>query len=171
MWVRWLALSAAYPERPYRAVTVGRARQGAARDARVTIAELAPLATDAATRGRLALAHLTALLELYDRGMREPLPLTGLASAAYAHAAAQGRDAEAAGRKAWESSWDYDREDKELEHQLVLGGVRTFAELLEQSPRPDEHRDGWDPAERSRFGRYARRMWSGPLSCERLADR
>ena len=53
----------------------------------------------------------------------------------------------------------------------MLGGVRTFAELLEQPPRPDEQGDGWDPAERTRFGRYARRMWDGLLSCEELTDR
>ena len=53
----------------------------------------------------------------------------------------------------------------------MLGGVRTFAELLEQPPHADEQGDGWDPAERTRFGRYARRMWDGLLSCERLTDR
>ena len=52
----------------------------------------------------------------------------------------------------------------------MLGGVRTFAELLEQPPRADEQGDGWDPGERTRFGRYARRMWDGLLSCEE-ADR
>jgi exodeoxyribonuclease V gamma subunit len=170
-WVRWLALTAAYPERSYRAATVGRARSQAGRDATVTIARLLPPAGGAAARGALARGRLATLLDIYDRGMREPLPLAGLSSAAYAQAAAQGRNAEAAGRSAWESSWDYDREDKELDHQLVLGGVRTFAELLEQPPRADEHGDGWDHAERTRFGRYARRMWDGLLSCEELTDR
>jgi exodeoxyribonuclease V gamma subunit len=170
-WVRWLALTAAYPQRSYRAAMVGRARAQAARGATVTIARLPPPAGDAAARGALALAHLTTLLDIYDRGMREPLPLAGLSSAAYAQAAAQGRNADAAARDAWESAWNYDKEDKELDHQLVLGGVRTFAELLEQPPRPDEQGDGWDPAERTRFGRYARRMWDGLLSSEELTDR
>ena len=171
LWVRWLALCSAYPERAYEAATVGRARAGAPGAASVTVARLPVLAADAATRGELARAHLAAVLDVYDRGMREPLPLAGLASAAYAQAAAQRGDAEAAGRQAWESGWNFDREDKELEHQLVLGGVRTFAELLEEPPRPDEQGAGWDLGERTRFGRYARRMWSGLLSCERLIDR
>ena len=170
MWVRWLALSAAYPERPFHAATVGRARGDAAHGASVTIARLPPAAAGAATRRELAVGHLATLLDVYDRGMREPLPLAGLASAAYAQAAARGANAEVAGRNAWQSAWNFDKEDKELEHQLVLGGVRTFAELLEEPPRPDEQGEGWEPAERTRFGRYARRMWDGLLAREQLVD-
>ena len=44
MWVRWLALTAAHPERPYRAATVGRARSDAADGTSVTIAQLPPAA-------------------------------------------------------------------------------------------------------------------------------
>ena len=43
---------------------------------------------------------------------------------------------------AWESTWNFDREDREPEHQLVLGGVRTFDELLAEPPRADETGDG-----------------------------
>ena len=171
MWVRWLALIAAHPQRPFQAATVGRARFGATDGADVTIARLPVLAADAASRRELALAHLTTLLDIYDRGMREPLPLACLASAAYAQAAADGKHAEAAGRKAWESAWSFDREDKEPEHELVLSGVLTFTELLAQPPRPDEDGEGWDLQETTRFGRYARRMWNGLLSCEQLIDR
>ncbi|MBA3420293.1 MAG: exodeoxyribonuclease V subunit gamma [Thermoleophilaceae bacterium] len=166
MWVRWLALTAAYPERAFAAGVVGRARQGAKKGTEVTIVRLPALAPDAGPRLELAVERLAALVDLYDRGMREPLPLACLSSAAYAHA----RKPEAAGRKAWETEYDFDKEDKDLEHQLVLGGVRTFAELLEESPRPDEAGEGWDATETTRFGRYARRLWTPVLAHEEVSD-
>ena len=164
-WVRLLALTAAHPERSFEAVTVGRARSGAHEDARVTIARIPDLAADAAH------ARLATLVDLYDRGMREPLPLACLTSAAYAEAAAAGENATAAARRAWESRWNYPREDAELEHQLVLGGVRTFDELVAQAPRADEAGDGWDAGETTRFGRLARRLWDGLLGREVLSER
>jgi exodeoxyribonuclease V gamma subunit len=164
-WVRLLALTAAHPERSFAAATVGQARSSAADGASVTIARIPPLATDA------ALAELATLVDLYDRGIREPLPLACMASAAYAHAAATGKDAEAAARKAWESAWNYPKEDAELEHQLVLGGIRTFDERTKEPPPPDETGDGWDETETTRFGRYARRLWHGLLAHEEIVDR
>jgi exodeoxyribonuclease V gamma subunit len=166
-WVRLLALQAAYPERAFQAVTVGRAASG---QGTVTVARIPPLAADAATRREVAVGHLTTLLDLFDRGMREPAPIACLASAAYAAAAAEGRNAEAAGREAWESGWNFDKEDKEPDHQLVLGGVASFADLLEEPPRADEEGEGWDPADGTRFGRHARRLWAGLLACEEVAD-
>ena len=103
--------------------------------------------------------------------MCEPLPLYCMASAAYAQAAHMGDDPVAAGRKAWTSAYNYDKEDKEPDHQLVLGGVRTFDELVAEQPRSDEHGQGWDMSQRTRFGRYALRMWNGLLSCERVTRR
>ncbi|MCW3047084.1 MAG: recC [Solirubrobacterales bacterium] len=163
-WVRLLALTAAHPERRFTAVTIGRGPGNAS----VAIARLGPLGDDAGGRREAALGHLAALIDLYDRGMREPLPLSCAASAAYAEAAAAGGDAVAAARKAWASEWNYDKEDKEPEHQLVLGGVRTLEELLDEPPHPDEYGDGWDVAETTRFGRCARRMWDGLLGCEEI---
>jgi len=71
----------------------------------------------------------------------------------------------------WVSGWNRDGEDKDLEHQLVLGGVVPFAHLLDQPPRADEHGEGWESAEPTRFGRYARRLWAGLLACEDIEDR
>ena len=164
--MRLLALTAAHPERSFEATTVGRGE----RDATVAVARLPPLGGDRDSRGEAAMAHLTALVDLYDRGMREPLPLYCLSSAAYAEAALRGRDAVAAGRHAWTSDWNFDNEDRDLEHQLVLGGVSSFDELLVQAPRPDEHGAGWEPAESTRLGRYARRMWEGLLACEQVTS-
>ena len=163
-WVRLLAVTAACPERELSAVTVGRCDD----DGTVTVAEIPPLGADADTRRRAALGHLAGLAHLYARGMCEPLPLYCMTSAAYAQAAHSGEDPVGAGRKAWTSPWNYDKEDKEPDHQLVLGGVRTFDELIAEQPGPDEHGQGWDMSERTRFGRYALRMWKGLLVSERV---
>jgi exodeoxyribonuclease V gamma subunit len=156
-WARLLALTAGHPGRPFDAVTVGRGRQGG--DGRVTVARIPPVGADAAH------AELAALIDLYDRGMREPPPLACLTSAAYANA---GANAAAAAREAWESGYAFDKEDREPEHQLVHGGVRTLAELLAEPPRADEP---WNETEPSRFGRWARRLWDGLLEREEIEDR
>ena len=125
---------------------------------------------DPAARGRATAREawrdeqLATLVDLYDRGMREPLPLACMTSAAYAAAVHDGADAEKAGRNAWESGWNFPKEDDDLEHQLVLGGILTFDELIAEPPRPDEEGDGWDDTETTRFGRYARRLWDGLLA-------
>ena len=170
-WVRLLALTAARPEHPFEALVVGRAMDGATKGRQVTSVRIHPLATDAPTRRDLAVGRLATLVDLYDRGMREPLPMASDASAAYAQAAAKGRDAAAAGRKAWKSTYGFDKEDKAPEHELVLGGVRTFDELLLQLPGADEAGEGWEPGEATRFGRYARRLWGDLLSVEALEHR
>jgi exodeoxyribonuclease V gamma subunit len=161
-YVRWLALTAAHPGRAFEAVTVGRAREGGPKGLKVTVARL-PVVEAGEARALLA-----TLVELYDRGMREPLPLACLSSAAYANAAGAGADGAEAAAKEWESGFGRDREDKEPDHQLVLGGVRTLAEVLAEPPREDEP---WALGEPSRFGAYARRLWAGPLKVEQVIDR
>jgi exodeoxyribonuclease V gamma subunit len=168
-WVRWLALTAAHPERAFDAATIGRAREGA-RQASVSVARLAAPADDAAGRRAFALAELGTLLDLYDRGMREPLPIAPRTSAAYAHAAHRGVPPEGLAARVWESGFNRPGEDGEPEHRLVLGGVVPFAELLAAPPRDEERGDGWDEDDPSRFGRYARRLWAGLLAIEQVRD-
>jgi exodeoxyribonuclease V gamma subunit len=166
-WVRLLAATATHPERAFSAATVGRAGKGAT----VTICRIEPLATEPEHRRWLALEHLHALIDLYERGMREPLPLYSATSAAYAQPASTEDDAQAAARDAWTSAWNYPKEDAELEHRLVLGDVRRFDELLAEPPGGDERGPGWQMSETSRFGRLARRLWDGALSCEDVTTR
>jgi exodeoxyribonuclease V gamma subunit len=164
-WVRLLALTAAHPDRPFEALTVGKARSGAPDGTRVTVARIRPIGAE---RARVQLARL---IDLWERGMREPLPIACLASAAYARARAGGEDAEAAARAAWESGWAYPREDAEPEHQLVFGGVLTLAQLMAAAPGEGEAGVGWDDAEHTRFGRLSVRLWDGLLVNEELIDR
>jgi exodeoxyribonuclease V gamma subunit len=166
-WARLLALTATSPERPFAAATVGR---GANQDD-VRTARIEPLSPDTAGRGILAREQLQILVDLYDRGLREPLPLFSKTSAAYALAARRGQDAVAAGAKEWETEWNREHEDRELEHQLIFGGVLTFAEVLAIAPRTREAADAWAPDEDSRFGRYARRLWDGLLAQEQVSAR
>ncbi len=141
-WVRLLAVQAAYPGRDFEAVTVGRGPDG------VTVARAGGL------DGPLALDYLVELLDLYDRGMREPPPLYCLTSAAYASGAEP--------RGVWESG-KFPGEQAEPEHQLVLGPV-GFDVLVVEGARTDE---AWDMDETRRFGRWARRLWDPVLRHER----
>ena len=170
-YVRWLALTAAHPDRPFTAVTVGQARRGSADSATITIARIPPLADHEAIRAERAHQQLATLIDLYDRGMREPLPLACMTSAAYARATHEGADAEKAARNEWESGWAFPKEDAELEHQLVRGDISSFDELSAEPPRADEAGDTWDDAETTRFGRYSVRLWNGLLQTEAVFER
>jgi len=156
-WVRLLALTAARPDACVGAATIGRGGGES-----VAVARIAPPAPAA------ALAQLAALVDLYDRGMREPVPLYGATSAAWAAAAGAGEDPVAAARVAWTSAYRHRGEDDEREHALVLGGPRPFAELLAEPPRRDE---AWAGAEPTRLGAYARRLWDGLLAHETVTAR
>jgi exodeoxyribonuclease V gamma subunit len=147
-WVRFLALTAAHPHRSFEAATVGRAVYGAGRAA-VTVVRLPRLAPE------LALQHLTALVELFDAGLREPLPIACKTSAAYAQALHRGGDPVKAAVAEWESDWNFPREDKDPEHELVFGAGLPF-ELLVAQPG---------------FDRYARRLWDPALGWEQVEHR
>jgi exodeoxyribonuclease V gamma subunit len=169
-WVRLLALTAARPERPFESAVIGRARAGM-RGATVTVARIAPLAGSADERREKALEQLAVLLDLYDRGMREPLPLSSETSAAYAQAVVDGEDPVSSARGAWETVFRYDKEDRQPEHLLVYGDAVPLGRLLAPAPRDDEHGPGWDSEQETRFGRYAMRLWRGLLAVEEVAER
>jgi len=167
-WARVLALTAAFPERTFSAVTVGRARSGAPRRRRATIASVAPPAalTTAGAREAWALDELGKLVELYDRGLREPLPLYCETSAALA--APPATSAHRRADAAWTSKFDRPREDREEEHVLVFGQDRAFGDLLAEVPRDDE--DWLADEYTSRLERYAHRLWDGLLAVEEVSD-
>jgi exodeoxyribonuclease V gamma subunit len=166
-WVRLLALTAARAGERFTAVTAGRARVGASRQsARTSVARVAPLDAE---RAVTMLGHL---VELYDRGMREPLPVFGETSAVYAQG---GRNRVGQATRVWETHFERGTlrhgEQEREEHRRVLGGEVSFEQLLAAAPRNDESGEGWNEAEPSRFGRYAHRWWRDLLACEAVTDR
>jgi exodeoxyribonuclease V gamma subunit len=163
-WARLLAASAAVPERALHAVTVARGRG----DDGIALARIAPLHEEPGERRRRALEQLGVLVDLYGRGMREPLPLACQSSAAWAFAVAAGEPPGPDARRAWESGYRFDGEDTEPDHRLAFGGERPFEHLLAQAPRADESGPGWDESEPTRFGRLARRLWDGLIAHEEL---
>ncbi|MGZ4243910.1 MAG: exodeoxyribonuclease V subunit gamma [Solirubrobacteraceae bacterium] len=166
-WVRLLALTASWPERPFAAATVGRSQSRGD----VRTAQVPPLGAGAAERAAAARAELAVLMDLYDRGMREPLPMFCQSSAAYADAARRGQDAFAAALKEWESEWNFEKEDRDAEHQMAFGGVLTLGDVVGIAPDDGETGDGWPDSEASRFGRLARRLWEGLLAREEVRAR
>ena len=93
-WVRLVALTAAHPERPFQAITVGRRR------AQASVSRIGPLGDDPESRRATALEYLAVLADLMDRGLREPLPMACKTSHAYAEAASKGFDRRDGGPRA-----------------------------------------------------------------------
>jgi len=160
-WVRLLAVSAAHPDRPFEAVTIGRAAKGPG----CAVARIPALAPDAAGRRTVATAELTRLVELFRRGLREPLPLACKTSAAWAGGGAN--PAKAAAQE-WDSAYNRPGEGADAEHRLVLGGIVAFEAVLEEPPRADEVGEGWPEHEPTRFGRYAHALWDPLLAHETI---
>ncbi|MDQ2727480.1 MAG: exodeoxyribonuclease V subunit gamma [Actinomycetota bacterium] len=161
-WVRLLALSAAHPEHPWSGRIVSRPEYGARMLAKRTA--LAPLSVDPGERRRLALAQLEVLIDLWGRGMSEPLPLYAATSASWA--GGERDQAEPVAQRCWEGEFEREGERGDPEHRLVLGTRTDFRTLLGIEPGPDETGPGWDSTEQSRFGRLAHRLWDGLLAHE-----
>ena len=155
------ARAAARTRRRVRGGRRSAARVGRARRRAVTVARIAPLA--ARRRARAARA---CCVDLYDRGMREPLPLCCDCRGVRAAFARAGRRRRA---REWESDGASTSEDREPEHVLVVRRRAARFDDAARRPRraPDER---WGTDEPTRFGRYARRLWDGLLACETAAD-
>jgi exodeoxyribonuclease V gamma subunit len=169
-WLRLLVLTASWPDRPFEARTVGRARSNRHT---ISTATIAPLGPDTASRKAEADRHLRTLVDLFARGMREPLPLFCKTSAAWAEAVALGKDAHRLAARTWESGFGGNNEDKNPEHELVLGGSMSFDAMFDLvgTARADEMGDGWVGSDPSRFVRYAARLWDQLLAHEQVVDR
>ena len=122
----------------------------------------------------MAESHLRALAEMFGRGMCEPLPVYCRTSAAWAEAIAAGKDDAAAAAyagRSWTSDYNFEKEDNEPEHVLVLGEVLSFDAMVARAGAPCPDEAAWDAVEVSRFALYARRLWDGLLTHEELVDR
>jgi len=109
-------------------------------------------------------AALTDLLDLYDRGMCEPLPLAAKTSATYAASRIGGASVEQATADAsrdWRSDFGGEQDDRH--HRHVWGDAAALADLLAAEPLPDEQWRG----EPTRFGELACRLWQPILQAEK----
>ncbi len=160
-WVRLLALSAARPDTPWRALTVGKYKTGG------RLVELGPIDGPPDDRHAAAVGHLTDLVDLRSRGMCEPLPLPCKTSGAWAEARTRNREPERSAARDWESNHRFPGEDADRSHRAVFGGTRRLDEILAMEPTDHERGDGWADDESSRLGRLARRVWDPLLALER----
>lgn len=110
-----------------------------------------------------AMKLLDQLLDLRERGLREPIPLPPKTAYAWAAKYLEGRADERAAfvsaRKEWETNDSYDtafaREQNDPEHEFVYGGTVPLTEIL-GTPSADEQ---WEPGVSSRLGQLALRVW------------
>jgi exodeoxyribonuclease V gamma subunit len=138
-WIRLLALSAAHPEIPFEAVTIGR---GGGRG-KIRVARIPQLDGNPGVRAAAALAQLDVLTALRAEGLRSPLPIPCATAHAYAEALQSGDDPIKAAMREWRSGWtEYgfrEREEAEPEHRLALGpelDLDRLGELAEAIWRP-----------------------------------
>ena len=125
VWISLLALAAAHPERDWTAVAVGRGEPGRPRSA-----TFGPIDRARAT------TYLTQLVDLYDQGLREPLPLPLKTSLAYAGAMVklEGEDqALFQARRAW-ASGKFPGEDDDAPHTVIWGNRAPFDEVFGNPP-------------------------------------
>ena len=100
---------------------------------------------------------LADLLELYERGMCEPLPLFAKTSAAYAADRLDGGSVEQAlesAQRPWRAQRGGERDD--AAHRYLWGAGTELAALLDAAPGDGE---SW-PGETTRFGALACRLWA-----------
>ena len=154
-WIALVAVAASHPETAWTAVTVGRGEPG-----RPKQSVLGPLTGDQARK------ILEQLVELYDQGLREPLPLATKASAAYAAARRNQSDVDEAvrmARRPWVSG-DFPGEDADAANELVWGRRADLDVLLAEEALIDVRAQ----PEPTRFGALAVRLWAPLLAAERI---
>jgi exodeoxyribonuclease V gamma subunit len=153
-WVSLLMLTAARPDCPWRACTIGRGEPGQPR--RSMLGPLEP-----ATAARL----LAELIDLRDQGMCAPLPIAPKASYKYAESRARGDTPARAIMKA-QSAWHRyggGGEDDDPAHLLVWGSVDRLDALPDGHPLAEP-----GASEPTRFGDLALRLWTPLFAAERV---
>ena len=168
-WAQFVALTASHPQLVPSAVTIGQSETSTAAQPRLSVSALRPLGEDEASRRLAAVEALGVLVDLYERGMREPLPVYCATSAAWAAASRRRDDPVPEARARWASAYDeVPGESADPEHELVLGTAAPFDRLLSLLPEEGETGPGWDCSARSRLGRLALRLWAPLLDHEQL---
>jgi exodeoxyribonuclease V gamma subunit len=155
-WVQLLALVASQPERPWRAVTIGRPPGGRAT---AMVSEL--VTPDPALAPQL----LEQLVRLRDKALREPLPMPVAAACSYATQRLGGAadDLQALESARYEWNGGFERTD---EAYLMCWPTGQLDDLL---GTPDATEHAWWPDDCSRFGVLARRVWDVLLRHESVS--
>lgn len=153
-WLRLLAVAATTGDLEWQAVTIGPYRSGEPSARRSTLTVPAD--------PRAVLEHV---LDVYDRGLREPLPMAPRTAEKYASCRMRGdgiADAMSDAKRLWTSSRGSYGENADPAVRYVHGVDMPFEQLCAVPPRDDER---WSD-EPSRFGQLARRVWEPMLACE-----
>ena len=111
--------------------------------------------------------YLEWLVDLYDRGLREPLPLPLKTSVEYASVLGkmEGQDeAVFRARRVW-TTGKYPGEDADPSHARVWGSGATFEQVFTGPPRADEKWAG----EPTRLAELSLRLWAPLLQHRRIA--
>lgn len=165
-WARMLAATAQSPGQPWEAVTIG--RYSGWKKGLVAQANILPRVPGGEQDVRAYVTtHLQRLVDLYDRGMRAPLPLYCATSAKIAQNLREDKEAHAYVDKEWttdERPGAFDLEDRDPYHQLVLGGQVPTDDLFQAICEPDEA--GWGAGDDRRVVAYAWRLWEPVLQHE-----
>ncbi|KAA0020078.1 exodeoxyribonuclease V subunit gamma [Antrihabitans cavernicola] len=154
-WVSLLATHVQHPEQGWQAVSTGRGQFG-----RPTWRSTLAVPAD-------PIEELRRLVDLRDRGLREPLPVAPASSSIYADRRVRGAspaDALATADKEWSSKFG-EANDRHL--AFAHGPDLALAQLGSDSPIGDEAT--WAD-ESTRFGAFARRLWDGLLSNETVGQ-
>ncbi|MBY6366453.1 exodeoxyribonuclease V subunit gamma [Rhodococcoides corynebacterioides] len=149
-WLYLVVLTAHDPSPGWTAVTTGRTENRATRQV------LRPPDSAADV--------LRNLVDLRDRGLREPLPLTTRAGGLYADRVTRGVREDAA-LAAAEREFGGFGDGSDAAVRLVHGPAVTFADITADTPRDDER--VWSD-DSTRFGVLARRLWAPLLAVETL---
>jgi exodeoxyribonuclease V gamma subunit len=165
-WARFLAVTAQHPDQRWEAVTVG--RYGGWKRGLVAQANgFGAAPGDVQDVRAYVTTQLGRLVDLYDRGMRAPLPLYCETSAKIAENLRTEKDGADFVDRKWETpDWagGFDREDRDPYHQLVLGG-QIPTEALFEAICDDPAEAGWAGDDR-RIVAYAWRLWQPLLDVE-----
>jgi exodeoxyribonuclease V gamma subunit len=152
-WIDLLALSAGLPDQSWTASTYGWHRSKT------------PMQSLIGPLDHRAIDHLRDLVDVYDRGRCEPLPVPPRTAYAWADSVRAQKDPYWPARREWETqdSSPVPGEQDDPPHVRVYGRAATFDSLL-QDPRPDER---WND-QRNRMAQYAVRIWQPVFDHEQV---